>query len=201
MTGQITVDVPLLERTYAGTAQAIDAAYPAALDAPSPCDEWTVREVANHVVGSLDVFARTVEGRFDPAEIEAGLPEPDYLGDDPVAAYRDAAARCLEAFGRPGVLDREFDFVSGPTPGRVIATISVQESLIHGWDIAQGAGVAYEPDPAAVEAVAAFNSGLAADDVQRQGMFGPPQPTPVGASDFEALLGHLGRRVGRPIDT
>jgi uncharacterized protein (TIGR03086 family) len=195
MNGQVSIDVPLLERTYAATADAIAAAQPTALDRPSPCDDWTVREVANHVVGGLDAFARTVEGRFDPAEARADVPDPDYIGDDPVTAYRAAAARCLVGFARPGVLDREYDFVFGPTPGRVIATISVQESLIHGWDIAQGAELAYEPDPSAVEVVAAFNAGFAEDDVRRRGMFAPPLSPPPDASDFEALLGRLGRRV------
>jgi uncharacterized protein (TIGR03086 family) len=190
-----------LERTFATTAGAIAAAQPAALEAATPCDGWTVRDVANHVVGSLHIFARTVEGRFDPAEVRSDAPDPDHLGDDPAAAYRDAAARCLASFDRPGVLDREYDFVSGPTPGSVIATIALQESLIHGWDIAQGAGVGYEPDPEAVEVVAAFNVEQPDDDVRRRGMFGPPQPMPPGASDFEVLLGRLGRRPSGSVGT
>jgi uncharacterized protein (TIGR03086 family) len=186
--------VPLLERTYETTAAVLAASPADALDAPSPCEGWTVRVVANHVVVGMDIFARALEGRFDPAEVRADAPDPDHLGSDPAQAYREAAARCLAAFGAPGALDREVDFVFGPTPGREIANISLQESLIHGWDIAQGVGLPYEPDPAAVEAVAAFNDRDPGDDVRRQGMFEPPQPTAPDASPFEALLAWLGRR-------
>jgi hypothetical protein len=85
--------------------------------------------------------------------------------------------------------------VFGPTPGLTIANISLQESLIHGWDMARGAGLAYAPDPEAVGAVARFNAEREGGNIRREGMFGPEQPVPSGAGPFEVLLGRLGRTV------
>jgi uncharacterized protein (TIGR03086 family) len=184
--------VGLLERVYADTAAAV-AAGESALDAPTPCEGWTVRDVANHVVGGLVFFAGTLEG--DAVRPDPDAPDPDLLGADPAGAYREAAERCLAAFARPGALDEVYDFVFGPTSGRTIADISLQESLVHGWDIARGAGFAYAPDPEAVAAVARFNADRDGNQIRREGMFGPEQPVRPGADAFEVLLGRLGRVV------
>lgn len=175
----------LLERGYDATAAVLDAIPAEALAAPSPCTEWTVREVANHLVGALHVFAAAVDSA--PADLDG-----DNLGDDPAQAYRAAARRCLAAFARPGALDQEHPFPFGPTTGTMIANISLSESLVHGWDLARGAGVPYAPDPAVVDAVAALSDP---DEPKPEGMFGEPVPTPPDASTFTVLLGQLGRRV------
>lgn len=193
MTAEETIDlVAQLERAFAATGDVFAAIPPTKLDAPSPCEGWTVRVVANHVVGGMGFFARAVEGLpFEPPDADA--PDPDYLGDDPSAAHLAAADRCLAAFRRPGALDREYAFAFGPATGETIANISLQESLIHGWDLAQGTGVAYTPDPAVVDSVARFNAGADDSDIGRKGMFGPARPAPPDADAFAALLARLGR--------
>jgi uncharacterized protein (TIGR03086 family) len=182
MTQVTGIDLDLLEPCHRATGDVLAAIPDAGWAAPTPCPEWTVREVANHVVAGLDYFARTVSGQ-EPGDMEA-----DFLGADPAAAYRAAAGRCREAFGRPGVLEAEHPFPTGPTPGWVIANICLSESLVHGWDLATGAGLPYAPDPAVVAAVDAFSEGA-----ERPGMFAAPVPVPAGASAFVALLGKLGR--------
>jgi uncharacterized protein (TIGR03086 family) len=184
--------VGMLDRVYADTA-AVIAQAETALDAPTPCERWSVRDVANHVVGGLVFFAGTLEGNAVRPDPDA--PDPDLLGADPAGAYSGSAERCLVAFGRPGALDEIYDFVFGPTSGLTIANISLQESLIHGWDIARGASVAYAPDPEAVATVDRFNAEREGGDIRREGMFGPEQPVRPGADPFEVLLGRLGRTV------
>lgn len=190
--------VRLLERGCGATAEAMAAIPPQRLDAPSPCSEWTVRQVGDHLVETLGVFARLAEGEhvgFSEGESGGPDPDPDHLGSDPGAAFGAAAQRCVAALGRPGVLDREFPFPFGPTSGLVIANIGLSEVLVHGWDIAQGAGVPYEPDATVVEAVAAFQNQDGADDSGLEGMFDPALPVDPDTPVFTALLARLGRRV------
>jgi uncharacterized protein (TIGR03086 family) len=123
----------LLPKAYDATAAAL--ATVTAWDAPSPCTDWTVRDVTAHLVDALRFFAATVDDG----------PTGDSLGDDPLGAFRGAADRCLAVFSRPDVLAASHPFPFGPTPGLVIAQISLSESLVHGWDIARGAGVPYSP--------------------------------------------------------
>jgi uncharacterized protein (TIGR03086 family) len=190
---QHTIDlVSLLPRCYRTTA-AVLAAIPAErLDAPSPCEAWTLRQVANHLVGGLDLFGRIAEGQtIDPAEYEAA-DDPRAIG---AADYRAVAERAAAAFARPGALEQEYPFVFGPTPGFVIATISLSESLVHGWDLARGAGLPYAPDAAVVDAVAAFAAQDDGEQGRANGMYGPVRPVAPDAPAFTALLGRLGRRA------
>ncbi|MBP2329184.1 hypothetical protein JOF56_009569 [Kibdelosporangium banguiense] len=81
---------------------------------------------------------------------------------------------------------------TSPT-GRQLATISMLEILVHGWDIASGAGVPYKPDDAVVTAVREY-AMTAISEAPRGGPFGPVVLVAVEADPFTALLGHLSRR-------
>ena len=145
--------------------------------APSPCDGWTVRDVAKHLADVMCTFAAAVDGGPDTCQ-----------DDDLVDGYRKAAARCLSAFADPAVLAASHPFPPGPTPGSVIAHISVSESLVHGWDVAQGAGVPYAPAPEVVDAMLAA-SGEASPP---EGAFAPPVE-PASDEPMTVLLAKLGR--------
>jgi hypothetical protein len=67
------------------------------------------------------------------------------------------------------------------------------ETLVHGWDIASGAGVSYKPDDAVVTAVGEYAT-TAISEAPRGGRFGPVIRVAAEADAFTALLGHLGRR-------
>src|SRR5262249_47359176 len=117
----------------------------------------------------------------------------DLLGSDPVAAFRAVSGRGTDVFARPDTLTQTFPFPSGPMPGAALANLYLMETLVHGWDLATGAGVAYSPDPEVVAAVTAF-TGQAIGDPQRQaGLFGPPCPVDEDTDSWTRLLGYLGR--------
>lgn len=169
----------LLPKAYDATAAVLASVK--SWDAPSPCTDWTVREVTNHLVTVQKMFAAAVDG----GEVAEG----DHLGADPLGAFRAAADRCLAVFSQPDVLAASHPFPFGPTPGRVIAEISLSESLVHGWDIARGAGVPYSPAPEVVADVLARSAGASPPE----GLFAPPVPVPAGASPLTELLARLGR--------
>lgn len=180
MTQLTGVDLDLLAPCYRDTGDVLAAIPADRWDAPSPCAEWSVRQVADHLVDALDYFATTVSGTVSgtPARRPADL----------LDAYRDATRRCLEAFGRPGALAADHPFADETQPGWVIANVSLSESLVHGWDLATGAGLPYTPAPAAVAAVAGFAAGASRPD-----LFADPVPVPADAPQFVTLLGRLGR--------
>jgi uncharacterized protein (TIGR03086 family) len=172
----IDVDLDLLAACYRDT-RAVLAAVPAERwDAPSPCREWTVREVADHLVDGLGYFAAAVSGQG--ADRPAGL----------LDAYDDATRRCLAAFADPAALAAEHPFVDSRLTGRAIATISLSETLVHGWDLARATGLPYEPNPDAVARLQGF-----ADGPKIPGLYADPVPVPPGAPPFTVLLGRLGR--------
>jgi len=69
----------------------------------SDCDDWTVRELVNHVV-SGNWWAEALAGGKTIAEVGDEL-DGDLLGDDPVAAYDASAAVAAAVFRVPGAMD------------------------------------------------------------------------------------------------
>jgi uncharacterized protein (TIGR03086 family) len=169
----------LLPKAYDATAAALASVTD--WDAPSPCTDWTVHDVTNHLVTVMKMFSAAVDG--------GDVLEGDHLGADPLGAFRAAADRCLVVFSQPDVLAASHPFPFGPTPGAVIAQLSLSESLVHGWDIARGAGVPYAPAPEVVADVLARS----AEPPPSEGLFAPPVPVPAGAAPLTVLLARLGR--------
>lgn len=157
---------------------------------PTPCTDWTVRELVNHLVTGNRAFTALLRDEAPP-DLEA-----DHLDGDPVGAYRTAAADLLAAFREPDVLERAYPSPVGPAPGLVLLHLRVVETLVHGWDLARATG---QPDdmPAAV---AGHELALTVEhlpDVPRgTGRFGPAQPVAYDAPALDRLAAYLGRPPG-----
>jgi uncharacterized protein (TIGR03086 family) len=149
----------------------------------TPCTEWTVEDLLNHMIG--------VVGRIGAA-VGGVAPTPFELGSDPAAQFRELASVALAAWRKPGVFDRTMDVGAGPMPGRVLASINLLDTATHTWDLATATGQAPELPPAVAE-VALSASRTIITEALRPGRFGPEQPAPAGASATQQLASFLGR--------
>ena len=162
---------------------------------PTPCTEWTVRQLVNHVVGGQRVFVGVLRGDLSarpPANRPAGL---DVLGSDPVAAYRNSADSLLSAFGEPGALERVVSLPIGEMPGVAALHLRVTESLAHGWDLARATGQSPEFPEDLAEQALAFTRGKLADIPEGHRPFAPAQPVAEDAPAIDRLAALLGRPV------
>ena len=109
--------------------------------APTPCPEWTVRDLVGHMVTSNHAFVRILSGA--PAQAPGSTPPEAPAGGSAdgsppdgglVEAYRDSAVALLAAFRQPGVLDRVHTVPIGPVPGIAALHLRITEVLVHGWD-------------------------------------------------------------------
>ncbi len=187
----------LLERSHASVVRVLGQIRAQGWGAVSTCGEWTVRQTANHLAGALSLLARFAEGEQpDPAELdEQRQADTDHLGADPAAAFRAIAERAVAAFAAPGALERRYAFMGATVPGAVLASISLQESLIHGWDIATGAHLPYTADDDVVHAVWQYAETGVGDDQRRAGRFAEAIPVLPAAPLFVRLLAHVGRHA------
>ena len=97
------------------------------LDATTPCDEWDVRTLMNHMLDTQHYFLGSARGE----DVSPPSPNPpELLSDDPVADFDRARAETLSAFGGPG-RHRE---------DRSALGIAFSDQLLHGWDLAQATG-------------------------------------------------------------
>jgi uncharacterized protein (TIGR03086 family) len=149
------------------------------LDAATPCDEWDVRTLMNHMLDTQRYFAGVGRGR----DVAPPAPTPpQLLGDDPVADFTRARSETLSAFAPPGVLAR-----TGPSLG-----IAFSDQLLHGWDLAEATAQDATMPPALAQAAYEMIHGRFTDE-QRKGVFKPEVPIAPDASAQDKLLGYTGR--------
>lgn len=160
-------------------------------NAPTPCTEWSVRDLVNHLVGEqLWVVPLVREGKTvaDVGEAYDG----DLLGDDPVGTWDRAMAAARDAFREPGALDRTVQLSSGESTVSAYCAQMTADAIVHSWDLARGIGADDRiPMPLvdfALQELTPYADGLAAS-----GLFGPPVPVPADADAQTKLLAMLGR--------
>jgi len=149
------------------------------LDARTPCDDWNVRTLLNHMLDTQHYFLSNARGE----DASPPAPEPpDVLGDDPVKDFNRSRTEMLAAFGEPGVIEK-----TGPSLG-----IAFSDQLLHGWDLAKATGQDTEMPNGLAEAAYEMIHGRFTDE-QRKGVFKPEIVTADNASSQERLLAYTGR--------
>jgi uncharacterized protein (TIGR03086 family) len=122
--------------------------------APTPCLDWDVRALVNHIVGE-DLWTVPLMEGSTIAEVGDRF-EGDVLGDDPVAAARAAADAATIAAGSGLVAGRTVHLSFGDVPAEEYAYQLAADHLVHGWDLAAAVGGDRDFDPDLVEAVAGW---------------------------------------------
>lgn len=166
---------------------------------PTPCTEWNVQQLVNHMTRGNLSYVRLLDGG-DAAEFLL-LREADALGTDPVRAYEDSVSALSAAFGRAGALRRVLDYPLGPVTGRQALAVRITDSVIHTWDLAQAVGVDDTLDRGLVAWIDAHlddiyaglpETPVAAETTHR--FFGRPVEAAPHASPQARLLHRMGRR-------
>jgi uncharacterized protein (TIGR03086 family) len=162
---------------------------------PTPCGNWSVRDLVDHLVRSSLTFTRVLHGEAlaDLSDLRDGT--VDVLQGDPLAAYRRAGEDLLEAFARPGVLEKTFTVPVGPVPGIGALHLRTVEALVHGWDLARATGQPLEVPDALAEQELAWSRAALANLPPGRTPFGPPQPVDDAAPAIDRLAALLGRTV------
>ncbi|MER7517748.1 TIGR03086 family metal-binding protein [Streptomyces sp. NPDC126499] len=156
----------------------------------SVCADWTVRELANHLVL---YSAHGLEHRALRTPLPEETVERDFTAEpDWAERYADRLDRALAAWQRPGVWDGEVDtgYVTMPAP--TVAALLVKELALHGWDLARSTGQDIDlPEP-----TAAFVLGVVeehAEVYRRYEGFAAPVTAPADADTFTRALALSGR--------
>jgi uncharacterized protein (TIGR03086 family) len=183
------------EQAVASTAETVKGVRADRMAAPTPCMEWDVRTLLNHVLGTLwlsEALFTDAAPRHPMAP--GGVPGADLAGDDPAAAYAEASAAALAAAGTADTLTRVHVTPLGDMPGPVLAGFTTLDILVHGWDLAKATGQpAALADPLAGHVLAFAHQALAEEE-HRAGRIGPAVAVPADAPVTDRLAGFLGRQ-------
>jgi len=173
-------------RVAEGFSARVEAVPEEAWEKPSPCEEWTARDVVAHVIDALGRFV----GRAG-VELPAG-PSPD---DDPVGAWEAARGAVQAALEDPSIAGREYETRMGPTTlESSIGRFGIGDVLLHTWDVARAVGLDDHLDPDEVHRL--FLVMEPNDALMRQGTaFGPRIEVPDDSDEQTRLLAFTGRPV------
>ena len=161
-------------------------------DNPTPCSDWSVRDLVNHLVYE-DVWAPPL---FEGSTIEeiGDRFEGDLLGDAPLKAWEEAAAGAVAAARAPGALERTVHLSFGDTPGSEYLSQLLNDHVIHAWDLARGIGADDGLDPELVELLLE-KMEPAEDMLKSSGAFGGRVEAPADADPQTKLLAVMGREA------
>ncbi len=160
-------------------------------DRPSPCEGWTAKHVAGHVLA----IQRYFEALINDAEVTMNpMVDPDrHAGDDPYAAWAAARDGVLAAVDQPGALRRVVQSWNGPSAVDDMIGFNIADTTVHSWDLARALGVDDRLDPDCV-ARALGNVEPMAAQLRAGGMFGEAVAVADDADLQTRLLAFTGRR-------
>ncbi|MER7330731.1 MULTISPECIES: TIGR03086 family metal-binding protein [unclassified Micromonospora] len=160
------------------------------LDLPTPCREYAVRDLLNHLFEVVVNFQSLAAKR--PVE---WADKPDHLTDGWRDRFEAETRRLVDAWSDPSTLE-------GVSPGMGLPQATVGgmvllDLTVHGWDLAVATGQPYRPAP---ETTAALHElvGQLGPQARKMGVFAEPVPGAADLPEFDRLLCHTGRDPGWP---
>ncbi|MEM7095437.1 MAG: TIGR03086 family metal-binding protein [Actinomycetota bacterium] len=149
---------------------------------PTPCADYSVAELVDHLAGSMVGLAKMADVEFEPS-----------VGENFESRVADAVEPALAAWRARG-LDGMLPFGDGEAPAALFSGIFSLEFLIHAWDFAHATGRTIEVAPHVLELVTDM-----AHQIIQPGFRGPDKGfaeivTTDGSDPLEALVAFSGRR-------
>jgi uncharacterized protein (TIGR03086 family) len=156
------------------------------LTLPTPCTDWTVCDLLEHMTTGANMFASALSGdepRADPGDVRV--------------AIVDALKGFAHALDTPGAFDRVIpEFPFGEATGDTLAHYAAFDLLMHSWDLSRATGRPLKTSEAVIAAVDSWARAWLVEAFRQPGMFAPETPTPESATDLERLVAFSGRDLG-----
>ncbi len=171
-------------------ARTVDNVTTDQLSGPTPCGEWDVRTLLNHLILWT---SHSLERRAAGESVDSELMEYDFAAaPDFATGYRAQLDRALAAWADPAVWDRELDMMGANTAAADVGALIIAELVLHGWDLAAATGQEYSVADRAAEA--ALQAVEANADLFRQYKgFAEPVPMAADAPVLDRVLALSGR--------
>lgn len=165
---------------------------------PTPCANFDVRGVLDHMIGLGSTFVPAFLGETAadaPSASSASSTPSTPSGQVPAAEFRAVMTSLLASVHAPGAMDRMIDAPFGTVPGSVFARFVAFDGLIHGWDLAIATGQPYSVPDEVVADVSAFAREAVGPDMRDGDTFAAETIAPDGATALVELVAFSGRTV------
>jgi uncharacterized protein (TIGR03086 family) len=181
---------PQLTEAADAAARVVSGVSPEQFDGPTPCTDWDVRALMNHLILWTSY---SLEQRAHGESVPEELMTTDFAAaPDFAAAYRAQLDRALAAWADPAAWDRKLDVMGTPMAAADVAAMNLMDMVLHAWDLAVATGQAYTLPEATAEVAARAVAANAELFRQYQG-FAAPVAAPGDASALDQALAASGR--------
>jgi uncharacterized protein (TIGR03086 family) len=185
-------EAKLVARAVAPLPEIINAIEPSQLGNRTPCADWDVRTLVNHLLfwGPPQVGAGRKELIPPPGDSEH---EANLTSGDWATALTNHFDSLATAWGEPSAWEGNTRLDgSSEMPAAVIGGMVVGEVVVHGWDLARATGQQPQWDPELLDYLLQEATGMA-EQARQMGLFGPEVTVPASASTVDRILGITGR--------
>jgi uncharacterized protein (TIGR03086 family) len=168
------MDSAIVTRGLDQLTATLGAVTPNDVGRPTPCSDWTVGDLCDHIVNSVAGMATMARGG-----------QPDFTvsthHDDPAAALRQEGRGLVEALDAGG--------------GAFPVGMAAAELAVHTYDLTMAlGGSTTDLDPEVAQAGYTFMTASMTDDMRGEA-FGPEQPAPADADPYQRIAAFAGRAV------
>lgn len=146
----------------------------------TPCTEFTVAQVAEHLAGSIVAIGGGAGAELSP--LSTGVLEVDIA---------DLAQPALEAWARRGLAGTVN--LGMDLPAAFALGILSVEFLVHAWDFAMATGQKLTVDDDLTSYVLGLSKRVVSDEMRVPGMFGPEIKVGPDAGALDRLIAFTGR--------
>jgi uncharacterized protein (TIGR03086 family) len=182
----------MMARAAAAAVEVARDVAPAQLDEPTPCPEWDVRALVNHLM-FWSAFRSELAARKQTAPADDPITEQtDLTRGDWAETLASQLDKAVAAWAEPGATEGDTGLAGGSMPARMIGMMMVGELVVHGWDLARATGQELATDPAVLETAHEMTAAMGPQG-REMGAFGAEVAVPESAPLLDRVLGLSGR--------
>jgi uncharacterized protein (TIGR03086 family) len=189
--------LPIFQKAQRAFTDRVHAVREDQWSAPTPCEEWSVSDLVQHMIDEhlwaaplmhgqdLDAAGKIVEGT-------RRLPVEGGVGANLAEQWDEAITGSADAFTSAGALDRTVILSRGETPASDYLEEMIADLAVHAWDL--GTAIGYS-EPLPDDLVShTYDWAKNMGDMSSTGMFKPPVDVPDDAPLIDRLVGLSGRQ-------
>jgi uncharacterized protein (TIGR03086 family) len=160
------------------------------LDRQTPCAEWDLRALLNHLAGRAILSASAAQNE---AVVAFADDSRDLLGSDPADAVQLLIDASVTRWQSATDLEAIRVTPIGDVPGVGVIMFQAQDVFVHGWDVARTLESAPDFDPALTDVMLEAHRQTVSPEM-RSMFFGPEITLAESAPSIDRLVAFLGRQ-------
>ena len=187
--------IDTLQRVIDESKRLVSNVSPDQLGNETPCAEWTVKDLINHITGGTTMVGMSIEHGSVPDDVIGQvMGNADCLGDDYKGAFTNAADEIMRIVRIPGALDKEVQLPFGTMPGQAAVGFGIYDVSTHNCDIARATGQEIK-DRDVLETALGLGQQIVQPEFRAPGIFDAEKDCSSDAPLEDRLLAFGGRSI------